>query len=198
MWINWPTFSLNQSKLSSSQWNDWFWTEVPPHNYLDIIVILPLCSCQLFCSAAAWKGWLWGSWRWASVPALSSPRRSHLALLGGGSAACGNAELKVRHKYGAKRVFKLEIRAAFPPFPPCCCYPGGSGRRCEARSACASVQSGGEAEWTPAGGVEARHGCKWRQRRAQCFIFEGGTLRNSPGFFSESSLGNKASFSIPV
>ena len=33
-------------------------------------------------------------------------------------------------------------------------------------------------------------------RRAQSLIFEGGTLRNSPGFFFDSSFGNKASFSI--
>lgn len=46
-----------------------------------------------------------------SVPILSSPRRSNLAFLRVGSAACGNSELKVRHKYGAKRVFKLMIRA---------------------------------------------------------------------------------------
>lgn len=55
-----------------------------------------------------------------SIPVLSSPRRSHLAFLRVGSAACGNTELKVRHKYGAKRVFKLVIRADF--FSQCCLF----------------------------------------------------------------------------
>lgn len=48
-----------------------------------------------------------------SIPIPSSSRRSNLAFLRVGSAACGNSELKVRHKYGAKRVFKLMIRADF-------------------------------------------------------------------------------------
>lgn len=110
-WTNWQTFALNPSKLI------WNWSPGAQ--------VSRQGDASCFPSAAACKGWLGGRGRRASVPALSSPRRSPLALLGGGSAACGNAELKVRHKYGAKRVFKLEIRAGFPPFPPRCRYSGG-------------------------------------------------------------------------
>lgn len=43
-------------------------------------------------------------------------------------------------------------------------------------------------------GSEARQQVK--TRRTQCFIFEGGTLRNWLAIFSDSSFGNKASFSF--
>lgn len=77
-----------------------------------------------------------------SMPILSSSRRSHLAFLRVGSAACGNSELKVRHKYGAKRVFKLMIRA---DFSLCCVFSSPlevGGRDWTQRPASEFVQSG--------------------------------------------------------
>lgn len=77
---------------------------------------------------------------------------------------------------------------------------GGWGRGCMTRPACALVQSGVHVrraqEWKRA---RQRQGSKWGRGRGgwggtQCFIFEGGTLRNWLAIFSDSSFGNKASF----
>lgn len=116
-----------------------------------------------------------------SIPAISSPRRSNLAFVRVGSAVCGNSELKVRHKYGAKRVFKLMIRADFSP-SVCCLFffflsrgVGGRGLAREdppvhlCRAVCTYT--------APGRGVEARQGTgaseEDEEERALCFIFEG-------------------------
>lgn len=116
-----------------------------------------------------------------SIPTISSPRRSNLAFVRVGSAVCGNSELKVRHKYGAKRVFKLMIRADFSLILCCLFYfflsrgVGGRGLAREdppvhlCRAVCTYT--------APGRGVEARQGTgaseEDEEERALCFIFEG-------------------------
>lgn len=122
---------------------------------------------------------------------LSSPRRTDLPFLRGGSAACGNSELKVRHKYGAKRVLKL----LFFPSPCVVLLFSESKRRrnrererdresergCKTGLACAFLQSAARV-----------HRPRERRRESSSFSFS----PRDAAIFSDSSIGNKASLSF--
>ena len=100
---------------------------------IDSLQKLQLASLPLF-AASGRRRFLsslrTGSWQ-VSLQSPSSPLRgaliSRFSRLG--SAARGRRELKVRHKYGAKRVFKLEIRADSSAGGACVRGAGGVGQQ---------------------------------------------------------------------
>lgn len=121
-----------------------------------------------------------------SVPVLSSPRRSNLAFLRVGSAACGNSELKVRHKYGAKRVLKLGF--FFPLSALSFIFweqeerarEREGERGCKTRLACAFVQSG---VCTSTGHRSGSKGSKWRRGELKLLFLKEGRCETGLRFF---------------